>query len=114
MPTIAKGRTPVTLINVFSVAPENQDNLIKLLTEVTGQHVRHHQGFISASLHRSVDGRKVTMYAQWASMEDYASMRQSPGPAPALEKAFQMATFDPGTYEVVEIFLPDEKQTDLP
>jgi quinol monooxygenase YgiN len=114
MPTIAKGRTPVTLINVFSVAPENQDSLIKLLTEVTGQNVRHHKGFISASLHRSVDGKKVTMYAQWASVEDYESMRRSPGPAPALEKAFQMATFDPGMYEVVEVFLPDEKYTDLP
>lgn len=48
------------------------------------------------------------MYAQWASREDYESMRGSAGPAPALQKALQMATFDPGMYEVVEIFLPDK------
>jgi quinol monooxygenase YgiN len=107
MPTISKGRTPLTFINVFTVAPENQDALIELLAEVTEQNVRHHQGFISASLHRSVDGRKVTMYAQWASVEDYESMRRNPGPAPALEKALQIATFDPGMYEVAEIFLPE-------
>jgi quinol monooxygenase YgiN len=107
VPTISKGRTPLTFINVFTVAPENQDKLIELLTEVTGQNVRHHHGFISASLHRSVDGKKVTMYAQWASVEDYEAMRRNPGPAPALEKALQIATFDPGMYEVAEIFLPD-------
>ncbi len=109
MPTISKGQTPLTFINVFTVAPENQGVLIKLLTEVTEQNVRHHKGFISASLHRSVDGKKVTMYAQWASVEDYESMRRNPGPAPALEKALQIATFDPGMYEVTQIFLPDEK-----
>jgi quinol monooxygenase YgiN len=109
MPTISKGRAPLTFINVFTVAPENQDELIKLLTEVTEQNVRHHKGFVSASLHRGVDGKKVTMYAQWASVEDYESMRRSSGPAPALEKALQIATFDPGMYEVAEIFLPDKE-----
>jgi quinol monooxygenase YgiN len=109
MPTISKGLTPLTFINVFTVAPEEQDELIKLLTEVTEQNVRHHAGFISASLHRSVDGKKVTMYAQWTSVEDYQSMRRNPGPAPALEQALQIATFDPGMYEVTEIFLPDKK-----
>jgi hypothetical protein len=47
------------------------------------------------------------MYAQWASVEAYEAMRQNPGPAPALEKALKMAAFDPGMYEVVEIFLPN-------
>jgi quinol monooxygenase YgiN len=107
MPVISKGRTPLTLINVFTVTPEKQDELIELLTNVTEQNVRHHQGFISASLHRSIDGRKVTMYAQWASIEAYEAMRRNPGPVPALEKALEIATFDPGMYEVVETFLPN-------
>jgi quinol monooxygenase YgiN len=108
MPTISKGRTPLTLINVFTVTPGKQQELIELLRNVTEQNVRHHQGFVSASLHRSIDGKKVTMYAQWASVDDYEAMRQNPGPAPALEKALKIATFDPGMYEVVEIFLPDK------
>jgi hypothetical protein len=48
------------------------------------------------------------MYAQWASVGDYESMRQDPGPAPALQQVLKVATFDPGMYEVAEIFLPDE------
>jgi quinol monooxygenase YgiN len=107
MPTISKGRTPLTLINVFTVAPEKQDELIELLTNVTEHHVRHHKGFISASLHRGIEGKKVTMYAQWASVDDYQSMRQDPGPVPALEQVLKMAVFDPAMYEVAEIFLPD-------
>ena len=101
MPTISKGRAPLTLINVFTVAPEKQDELIELLTEIT-------EGFVSASLHRGIDGKKVTMYAQWASVDDYETMRQDSGPAPALGKALKIATFDPGMYEVAEIFLPDK------
>ena len=108
MPTISKGRTPLTLINVFTVAPEKQDELIELLTEITEQNVRNHRGFVSASLHRGIDGKKVTMYAQWASVDDYETMRQDSGPAPALGKALKIATFDPGMYEVAEIFLPDK------
>jgi quinol monooxygenase YgiN len=107
MPTIAKGRKPLTLINVFTVAPENQQELIDLLTEVTARDVRHHKGFVSASLHRGIDGKKVTMYAQWASVEDYEAMRQNSRSAPALEQALQIAEFDPGMYEVAEIFVPD-------
>ena len=109
MPTIAKGRTPLTLINVFTVAPENQDELIKLLSDVTEHNVRHHKGFVSASLHRGIDGKKVTMYAQWASVDDYEAMRRQSGPAPALENALKIATFEPGMYEVAEVFLPDER-----
>ena len=108
MPTISKGRTPVTLINVFTVTPEKQDELIELLIDVSEHNVRHHKGFISASLHRGIDGKKVTMYAQSASVDDYETMRQNPGPAPALEKALKIATFDPGMYQVAEIFLPDK------
>jgi Antibiotic biosynthesis monooxygenase len=109
MPTISKGRTPLTFINVFTVMPEKQQELIALLTDVTERHVRHRRGFISASLHRGIDGRKVTMYAQWASIDDYESMRNDSGSSPALEQALAFATFDPGMYEVAEIFSPAKK-----
>jgi quinol monooxygenase YgiN len=107
MPTISKGRVPLTLINVFTVSPERQEELIALLKGVTERNVRHRKGFISASLPRGIDGGKVTMYAQWASIDDYDAMRKDPGSSPALEKALEFARFDPGMYEVAEIFIPD-------
>ena len=106
MTTISKDASLVTFINVFIVAPPNQARLVELLTEVTGGYVRSARGFISASLHRSVDGTKVTMYAQWQSLADYEAMRQDPGPLPYLQEALTIAKFEPGRYEVVTSFGP--------
>ena len=50
----------VTLINVFTVDPTNQQRLVDLLTRATEVSVRHAPGFVSASLHRSLDGTKAT------------------------------------------------------
>jgi len=95
---------PVTLINVFTVEPERQQELIELLTKATEESVRHAPGFISATLHRSLDGTKVTMYAQWRSNDDYQAMRRDPAPLPYLTKALEIARFEPGMYEVAHSF----------
>lgn len=94
----------VTLINVFTVASANQQRLLDLLARATETSVRHAPGFISASLHRGLDGTKVTMYAQWRSVEDYETMRRDPTPMPYLQQALAIAKFDPGMYEVVQTF----------
>jgi quinol monooxygenase YgiN len=104
--TISATDSMVTFINVFTVDPGNQDRLIELLEKATDQHVRHARGFVSASLLRSIDGTKVTMYAQWQSLEAYDAMRADPGPLPYLQEALTFAKFEPGRYEVVETFLP--------
>jgi len=96
----------VTLINVFVVEPANQQRLIDLLIRATDQFVSRAPGFISATLHRSVDGTKVTMHAQWASAEAYEAMRRDPGPWPLLEEALTIAKFEPGMYQVVRTFSP--------
>jgi quinol monooxygenase YgiN len=98
---------PVTLINVFTVDPQNQQRLIELLTRATEVSVRHAPGFIAANLHRSIDGTKVTMVAQWRSAEEYQAMRNDPAPLPYLQEALTMATFAPSMYEVVQTFSPD-------
>ena len=96
----------VTLINVFTVEPANQQRLVDLLTRATDGSISHAPGFISSTLHRSIDGTKVTMYARWRSAEDYLAMRQDPGPLPFLEEALTIAKFEPGMYEIVRTFWP--------
>ena len=102
--TISPGRKLVTLINVFTVEPADQQRLLELLAHATETSVRHAPGFISASLHRSLDGTKVTMYAQWRSVADYQAMRENPTAMPFLQQALAIAKFYPGMYEVVEVF----------
>jgi quinol monooxygenase YgiN len=104
MMTISDDQNLVTLINVFTVDPANQQRLVDLLTEATRTSVMHAAGFVAAALHRSVDGTKVTMYAQWQSVDAYEAMRRDPAPMPFLTEALAIATFAPGMYEVVKTF----------
>jgi quinol monooxygenase YgiN len=101
---------PITLINVFTVDSAHQRRLIDLLTEATERSVRYAPGFISARLHRSLDGTKVTMYAQWRSITDYEAMRADPTPLPYFQQALTIAKFEPGMYEVISTFAPAMRQ----
>ncbi|MBB6128080.1 antibiotic biosynthesis monooxygenase family protein [Mucilaginibacter lappiensis] len=96
----------LTLINIFTVEPANQQKLIDLLIAATEGSVNKMTGFISSSLHKSLDGTKVTMYAQWRSLADYQNMRNNPTASPYLEQTLQIATFESGMYEVVRTFMP--------
>jgi quinol monooxygenase YgiN len=96
----------VTLINVFTVEPANQQRLIDLLTRATEAAVTRAPGFLSSILHRSLDGAKVTMVAHWRSAADYQAMRQDPAPHRYLEEALTIATFEPGLYDEVRRFTP--------
>ena len=106
MTTISKSNKLVTLINVFTGAPAHQQEIVDLLARATETSVRYAPGFISASLHRSLDGTRVVMYAQWRSIEDYQAMRENPAPLPYLQQAVALAKFEPGMYEVVETYPP--------
>jgi quinol monooxygenase YgiN len=106
MTTISKDNKVLTLINTFTVEPGRQKELVELLARATESSVRHVPGFLSASLHRGLDGTKVVMYAQWRSLEDYQAMRRNPSASPYMEQALGIAQFVPGMYEVVETFAP--------
>jgi Antibiotic biosynthesis monooxygenase len=67
MVTIAKDKDVVTLINVFTVAPEDQQRLVDVLVDATQAVMRKQSGFIWANIHRSLDGTRVTNYVQWRS-----------------------------------------------
>jgi quinol monooxygenase YgiN len=99
----------ISLINVFTVDPANQHRLLDLLVRATDEFVSRAPGFVSSTLHRGLDGTKVTMYAQWRSAEDYEFMRRDPGPLPFLEEALTIAKFEPGTYEIVRTFTPTDR-----
>ena len=100
MAIIEKGNNVLTLINVFSVEPGKQQQLVELLIDATNQTMRHLPGFISASIHRSLDGKKVVNYAQWESMDAFEAMRKNQRAAPHMQAAAALASFDPILCEV--------------
>ena len=92
--TITTDQDVMTLINVFTVEPENQRELLEVLTQATTV-MTAQPGFISANLHRSDDGRRVINYAQWSSRDDYAAMLANPQARAHMGHAAELATFDP-------------------
>lgn len=108
MATIEKGRKLMTLINVFTVSPDKQDELADLLARATEETMRHLPGFISASIHRSLDGTKVINYTQWRSQADFSALQQNPKARPHMEAAAALATFEPIVCEVVDSVTTDK------
>src|SRR5215210_747393 len=103
MTQISKEHQVATLINVFTVAPENQQELVDILIEATENVLRHLPGFVSANIHKSFDGTRVTNYAQWRSPEDFDAIFNDPEVIVHMNKAQALATNDGRLYEVVHI-----------
>lgn len=107
MTMIAENTGLVTFINLFTVEPSNQQRLVELLADATETTVRHVPGFVSAALHRGVDGTRVTMYSQWQSAEHYQRYQATladPAAAPYVQEVLAIARFEPAMYEVVKVF----------
>ena len=82
----------LTLINVYEVEPEKQAGLADALAEATRKTIRHRPGFISVSIHRSLDGRKVVNYAQWASKAHFEGFMKKPETQEQLKQFAGLAT----------------------
>jgi len=106
MSTITPGQGVLTFINVFTVEPDQQQSLVDLLTEAAEQTFRHLRGFVSANIHRSLDGRKVVNYAQWQSKADFEAMRANPEARRHVQAAAAFAPFEPVFCKVSSVIEP--------
>ncbi|MFB7933864.1 MULTISPECIES: antibiotic biosynthesis monooxygenase family protein [Streptomyces] len=89
---IDSARPVATLINVFTVTPDRQDELIELLARATEETMKHQPGFLHANFHASHDGERVINYAQWESEEHYRAMLANPEARVHMEQAAKIAT----------------------
>ena len=102
MATIATDQDVVTLVNVFTVSPERQERLTDLLVEATKTVMNRLPGYVSANIHRSLDGTRVVNYAQWRRVEDFEAMLRDPTAQEHMQSALKLAaSVEPHLYEVV-------------
>ncbi|HEY2194930.1 MAG TPA: antibiotic biosynthesis monooxygenase family protein [Actinomycetospora sp.] len=86
----------VTLVNVFTVAPERQAELVDALDRATREVFVDDPGFVSANLHASLDGTRVINYAQWTSREAYGTALSRPEVREHIGEAAALAlSYDP-------------------
>ncbi len=103
MATISKGNDPVTLVNVFTVEPENEQRVVDLLIEATEKVIKKQPGFISANIHKSLDGVRVVNYAQWKTEEDFKTIFKNPDVIPHMQELKKFSQPDFHLYEVAFI-----------
>lgn len=99
--TIRTGLEVMTLVNVFTVDPQQQQELVDVLVEATDDVMQTLPGFVSANIHRSLEGRHVVNYAQWRSRADFDAMREDPASGSHMARAAALAQFTPIVCEVV-------------
>jgi heme-degrading monooxygenase HmoA len=102
--TIDPKRPLLTLINVYEVAPEKQNELVQRLADATEKVMRHQPGFVSVNIHRSIDGTRVVNYAQWASKQDFERMMKSPEAQGQIKEFATLAkSVSPAVYQVSSV-----------
>ena len=77
MPQIHADKQPVTQITIVESEPEKQAEALSVMTE-RARFMARQPGFISISLHRSLDGRRIVNYVQWQNSDLLRSAHQSP------------------------------------
>ncbi|MFJ1763297.1 antibiotic biosynthesis monooxygenase family protein [Amycolatopsis sp. NPDC088138] len=92
-----------TLINVFTVEPARQRELVDLLAEATEATMRHQPGFVSANIHAAADGTRVVNYAQWESADAFRAMLADPACQEHMKTALDIARADPQLYTVESV-----------
>ena len=110
MPQIQTSNQPVTQITIVEAEPDKQAEALEVMT-ARARFMARQPGFISISLHRSLDGRRIVNYIQWQNREKLQAAHRSP----EFRKEwthFDKVTddIDPHLYEVVHIEEGDAKR----
>ncbi len=72
------GSSVYVLINTFAARSGRQQEIARLIESFTETVTRHLPGFISATVHRGLDGIHVANYACWQTQAHFGSMFADP------------------------------------
>ena len=103
MPHIRIDNQPVTQITVIEPEAGKQAEALSLMTE-RARFMARQPGFISVSVHRSLDGRRIVNYIQWQSRDLLQSAHKSPEFRKGWNHFDQLTDeIDPHLYEVAYV-----------
>jgi heme-degrading monooxygenase HmoA len=109
-PHIRSGKQPVTQITIVESEPEKQAEALALMSQ-RADFMARQPGFVSISVHRSLDGRRIVNYIQWESRELLQSAHQSPEFRQEWGRFDDLTDdIDPHLYEIAHIEERDAEQ----
>lgn len=98
---IQKDRNIITSISIFTIKDSSdQKRLIDMLRDAIKQIMIKHYGFISANIHKSLDGTKVVNYVQWGNKEAFEKMLNDPRAIIHMNDVASIAKAERSLYEV--------------
>jgi quinol monooxygenase YgiN len=113
MTTLSLDNSLTTVIVIFKVKPEQQQELIQAIQEFL-ETVKTQPGFVSANLHQSTDGLKVANYAQWSDIDSFTAFKNNQQVQAKAAKLFEFDTPDSHVYEIVtsesKVGIPEIKE----
>ena len=98
--TIRVDSAVTTLVNVFTVEPDNQPTVLAKLQDGIETLFSKRPGWISTNLHKSRDGTRVIVYSQWRDAKDIDAFRQDPTVQPYLQSFGALAKSEAFTCDV--------------
>lgn len=103
MPHIHTDNQPVTQITIIDAEPDKQQEALAMMAR-RARFMAQQPGFVSISLHRSLDGKRIVNYVQWESRELLHKAHQSPDFRQAWREFGGVTDeIDPHLYEVAEV-----------
>jgi hypothetical protein len=101
MTMIQRNGNIVTSIDIFTVEDSSkQQRLLDMLKDAIKLIINKHQGFISATVHKSLDGTRVINYIQWQNKDAIEKMLNDPKVLIHMNDVDQIAKADRNLYEI--------------
>ncbi len=101
---ISKDNDVRTVINILSGNPENQNELIDIWSKFLNDIAKNQPGFVGASLHKSIDGKRVVSYSQWKSDEDFQKVFSDISAKSYLDKQKEISENNTNFYQIMFTF----------
>src|SRR5438105_3089461 len=103
MARIQTGSQIVTQITIVEAEPAKQKEALSLMAE-RARFMARQPGFVSITLHRSLDGKRIVNYIQWQSRELLEAAHRSPEFRKEWREFDQLTEeIDPHLYEVAHV-----------
>src|ERR1043165_2450013 len=104
MPAIRAGQQPVTQITIVEPEAGKLDSALSLMT-ARAEFMARQPGFVSISLHKSLDGKRIVNYVQWQNRDLLRRAHQSPEFRREWTHLDDLTEeIDPHLYEVAKVF----------
>jgi len=103
MPNIRTDKQPVTQITIVESEPDKQAEALAVMTE-RARFMARQPGFVSISVHRSLDGRRLVNYIQWQNRDLLQAAHKSPEFRKEWTRFDKLTDdIDPHLYEVAHV-----------